>query len=159
LDMIRSGTFSPEAPDLFAPIAHSLLEGGDRYLVLADYRDYLACQDRVARAYRDQNAWTRMSILNTANLGEFSSDRTVCQYADEICGIAPVRQPRAPAPWRRAVHLARRHGAVHHAQALRCRAVAQVLDQLLLERLSEEPARVFWPDDYEIGTASRIRYN
>jgi starch phosphorylase len=91
LDMIRTGTFSPAAPDLFAPIAHAFLEGGDPYLVLADYRAYLTCQEAVARTYRDQAAWTRKSIMNTARMGTFSSDRTVRQYADEIWGITPVR--------------------------------------------------------------------
>jgi len=93
LDMIRTGIFSPDTPDLFAPIAHSLLEGGDRYLVLADYQAYMACQDRVSSAYRDPAAWTRASILNTASMGYFSSDRAVRQYAEEIWSIAPVSVP------------------------------------------------------------------
>jgi glycogen phosphorylase len=91
IDMIGAGAFSPGAPELFAPIVHSLLDGGDRYLVLADYQAYVACQDRVARTYRDQGAWTRQSIMNTARMGEFSSDRTVRQYAEEIWGVTPVR--------------------------------------------------------------------
>jgi glycogen phosphorylase len=91
LDMIRTGTFSPAAPDLFAPIAHALLDGGDPYLVLADYRAYVTCQEAVARTYRDQAGWTRKSITNTACMGPFSSDRTVRQYADEIWGITPLR--------------------------------------------------------------------
>jgi Carbohydrate phosphorylase len=90
LDMIRTGAFSPDAPDLFAPIVRALLDGGDPFLVLADYRQYVACQERVARAYRDQAAWTRMSIINTARMGQFSSDRTVRQYAEEIWGLTPV---------------------------------------------------------------------
>ena len=91
LDMIRTDAFSPDAPGLFAPIAHSLLEHGDRYLVLADYQAYVSCQERVARTYGDRHAWTQKSILNTARMGEFSSDRTVQQYAEDIWGIAPVR--------------------------------------------------------------------
>jgi len=91
LDMIATGAFSPGAPDLFAPIVRSLLEDGDRYLVLADYRAYVSCQEAVARTYRDPVAWTRKSITNTARMGEFSSDRTVRQYADEIWSVAPVR--------------------------------------------------------------------
>jgi starch phosphorylase len=90
LDMLRTGAFSPDAPELFAPIGHSLLEGGDRYLVLADYRAYVACQARVAQAYRDPAAWTRKSIMNTARMGDFSSDRTIRQYAEEIWGVIPV---------------------------------------------------------------------
>jgi starch phosphorylase len=91
LDMIRAGAFTPDTPELFAPIVRSLLEEGDRYLVLADYQSYVACQDRVARAYRDPIAWTRKSIMNTARMGDFSSDRTVRQYAEEIWGVVPVR--------------------------------------------------------------------
>ena len=91
LDMIATGAFGPGAPDLFAPIVHSLLEDGDRYLVLADYRAYVSCQEAVARTYRDPVAWTSKSIINTARMGEFSSDRTVRQYAEEIWGVAPVR--------------------------------------------------------------------
>ncbi len=89
LDMIRDGAFSPGDPGRFAPIVHSLLEGGDRYLLLADYAAYLECQDRAAATYRDPRAWTRKSILNTANMGKFSTDRTIRQYAEEIWGITP----------------------------------------------------------------------
>jgi glycogen phosphorylase len=95
LDMIGGGVFSPGELGLFAPIVHSLLDGGDRYLVLADYGAYVACQDRVAEAYRDKAGWTRKSILNTARMGGFSSDRTIRQYAEEIWGVAPVRVPDA----------------------------------------------------------------
>src|SRR5262249_36534240 len=91
LDMIRTGAFSPGGPDLFAPIVRSLLDEGDRYLVLADYRAYVDCQDRVARAYRDRASWTKKSILNAARMGEFSSDRAIRQYAEEIWGITPLR--------------------------------------------------------------------
>src|SRR5262245_20895454 len=90
LDMIRSGAFSPGESDLFAPIVQSLLEGGDRYFVLADYGAYIACQDQVARTYRDQATWTRKSMMNTAAMGRFSSDRTIREYADDIWGVAPI---------------------------------------------------------------------
>jgi glycogen phosphorylase len=79
LDLLRTGALSPDAPDLFAPVAHALLDGGDPYLVLADYRAYVTCQEAVARTYRDQAEWTRKSIMNTARMGAFSSDRTVRQ--------------------------------------------------------------------------------
>jgi glycogen phosphorylase len=90
LDMIRDGAFSPGDPALFAPLVHSLLEGGDRYLLLADYASYVECQSRVAQTYLDTEAWTRKSILNTAGMGYFSSDRTIREYADEVWKIVPV---------------------------------------------------------------------
>jgi len=91
LNMIGGGAFSPGEPDLFRPIADSLLGGGDRYFLLADYASYVACQRRVSATYRDPAAWTRKSILNVARMGKFSSDRTIRQYADEIWGVTPVR--------------------------------------------------------------------
>jgi starch phosphorylase len=69
----------------------SLLHRGDHYLLLADYASYVACQDRVARTYLDQATWTRMSILNVAKMGKFSSDRTIQEYAKEIWRVTPVR--------------------------------------------------------------------
>jgi starch phosphorylase len=91
LDMIGGGAFSPGEPGLFRPIADSLLAGGDHYFLLADYAAYVACQEQVARTYRDQSAWTRKAILNVAQMGKFSSDRTIREYADEIWGITPMR--------------------------------------------------------------------
>ncbi len=90
IDMIDSGYFSPENPHLFKPIVHSLLDGGDYYLVLADFENYAVTQETVATAYKDQNRWTRMSILNTANMGKFSSDRAVQEYASDIWGATPL---------------------------------------------------------------------
>jgi len=90
LDMVAEGHFSPSAPDLFRPLIESLLHQGDPYMLLADYRAYVACQERVSAAYRDPAAWTRMSILNCANMGRFSSDRTAGEYAREIWDAEPV---------------------------------------------------------------------
>ena len=89
LQMISQNTFSPGTPGLFAPITDALLHGGDKFCVLADYRAYLACQESVGRLYRDQDEWTRRSILNTANMGKFSSDRSVVEYARNIWGVTP----------------------------------------------------------------------
>jgi len=89
LQMIVNNTFSPQSPGLFAPITDALLKGGDRYCILADYRAYLDCQARVSALYRDQDEWTRRSILNTANMGKFSSDRSVMEYAENIWGVIP----------------------------------------------------------------------
>ncbi|MCS6885111.1 MAG: glycogen/starch/alpha-glucan phosphorylase [Acidobacteriota bacterium] len=91
LDMIRDGFFSPHQRDLFHPIYHSLVDGGDRYMLLADFQSYLDCQQRVDETYVQPDKWDRMSILNTARLGKFSSDRTIMQYAQEIWKVQPVK--------------------------------------------------------------------
>ena len=90
LDMIRGGYFSPDNRDLFAPIVDSLLEGGDYYMLLADYDAYWNCQESVDAAYGDQTGWNRKAILNVANIGGFSIDRLVHQYASEVWHAAPV---------------------------------------------------------------------
>jgi len=90
LNMIGGGYFSPLDKELFHPILFSLLEGGDQYFVLADYHAYVECQERVAQAYLDQDQWTRKSILNTAKMGKFSSDRTIQEYAQSIWRVSPV---------------------------------------------------------------------
>lgn len=91
LDMLRDGFFNPHQRDLFYPIFQSLLEGGDKYMLLADFQSYLDCQEIVSETYLKPEVWNRMSILNTANLGKFSSDRTIQQYADEIWRVKPVK--------------------------------------------------------------------
>lgn len=90
LDMIADGTFSPAERDLFRPIVELLLNQGDRYLLLADYASYVACQEDVARLYRDRDEWARRAILNTAGMGKFSSDRTIAEYAQDIWGVETV---------------------------------------------------------------------
>jgi starch phosphorylase len=89
IDAIDAGVFSAGDPGLFRPIVDSLLHH-DEYLLLADFESYVACSERAATAYQDQEAWTRMSILNTARCGFFSSDRTIRQYCDEIWKVRPV---------------------------------------------------------------------
>lgn len=91
LDMISGGYFSPGSPATFAPIVDSLLRYGDHFLVLADFAPYTACQTAVDEAFRDRDQWTRKSILNTANIGVFSIDRAVRQYADKIWNVHPIR--------------------------------------------------------------------
>ncbi len=92
IDMISSGYFSSERADLFRPIVDSLTLGGDNYLLLADYADYIATQSRVETLYRDQKQWTRRAILNVAGMGKFSSDRTIKEYAEMIWGANPVSE-------------------------------------------------------------------
>jgi starch phosphorylase len=83
LDQIRWGAFSGGDRELFRPLVEDLLNR-DEFLVLADYRSYVACQDRVAAAYRAPSLWTRMAILNTARMGKFSSDRSIREYCRDI---------------------------------------------------------------------------
>jgi glycogen phosphorylase len=88
--MIANGAFSPQQPDLFRPVATALLEGGDSYLLLADYVSYIECQQRVAQAYRDERSLVQMSIRNVAGMGKFSTDRTIREYAEEIWSVKAV---------------------------------------------------------------------
>jgi starch phosphorylase len=92
VDGIATGAFSPSEPGLFRPLMESLLHN-DEYMVLADFQAYIDCQAQVELAYRDVGAWTRMSILNAARSGFFSSDRTIREYAKDIWGLRPVAVP------------------------------------------------------------------
>jgi starch phosphorylase len=91
LEMLGSGYFSPDAPDLHRPVVERLTEGGDPYLLLADYADYVACQERVTALYTQRDEWNRKAVLNVAHMGKFSSDRTIREYAEEIWGAKPVK--------------------------------------------------------------------
>jgi starch phosphorylase len=90
LDALTSGEFSRGDRTLFEPLVNSLLSS-DEYMLLADYQSYVDCQDRVSAAYKDQDAWTRMSILNVARIGKFSSDRSIRDYCAEIWKTWPVK--------------------------------------------------------------------
>jgi starch phosphorylase len=97
LDMIRDGYFSLDEPSRYAPIVNALLTYGDHYMLLADYASYIACQDRVDALYRDQDEWSRRAILNVAAMGNFSSDRAIQQYANEIWHVRPITGERPDA--------------------------------------------------------------
>lgn len=90
IDQIAGGEFSGGDPHLFKPIVDSLLYH-DEYMVLADYESYMQAQNKAANLYRQPEVWTRMSILNTARCGFFSSDRTIRQYAEEIWQVKPLK--------------------------------------------------------------------
>jgi glycogen phosphorylase len=90
IDQIAWGRFSTGEPHLFAPIVDALLRHGDYFFLLADYRSYVDTQGKVDALFGDQSEWTRKTILNTANMGKFSSDRAVMEYAREIWGVQPL---------------------------------------------------------------------
>lgn len=100
LDLISSGLFSHGNGELFKPLVDGLLTE-DPYMVLADYRSYVDCQDEVSACYADTERWTRMAITNVARMARFSSDRAIRQYASEIWGLSSVHVA------------AREHGSVH----------------------------------------------
>ena len=89
LRMIDDGAFSPEDKALFRPILDSLTTR-DWFLVLKDFASYVACQERVGQLWRDPERWSRMSVLNTAGMGKFSSDRCALEYAREIWHVVPT---------------------------------------------------------------------
>lgn len=93
LDLINSGLFAHGDTSLFRPLTDQLLQH-DPFMVLADYRAYINCQDTVSEAFARQARWDRMSILNVARMGRFSSDRSVREYAERIWHIEPT--PVAP---------------------------------------------------------------
>jgi len=86
IDFIASGTLGRGDAQLFRPIVENLL-GDDPFLLMADYQSYIDAQERVSTLWRDQNAWTRQSILNTARVGKFSSDRSIRDYCERVWNI------------------------------------------------------------------------
>ena len=93
LDMVKANVFSLLEPGLFDPILRSLLDYNDYYMLLADLESYRAAQDRVDATYRDAKKWNRMSLVNIARSGRFSSDRAVLEYAKDIWHVEPVVFP------------------------------------------------------------------
>ena len=83
IDLVKDGFFSRGNSEQFRDLVGNLMHD-DPYMVLADYRAYAECQRQVDATFRDYERWTRMSILNTARLGKFSSDRTIREYCVEI---------------------------------------------------------------------------
>ena len=87
LDQIRSGFFSSSDATQFTHIFDSLVHHGDYYFTLADFPQYIECQQKVSRIFQDQIAWHKMAILNVSRMGKFSSDRVIWQYANEIWNV------------------------------------------------------------------------
>lgn len=94
LDMIASGYFSVDEPSRYQAIVDNLLNN-DQYLLLADYGSYIDAQDRVGNLYQHQDEWTRMAILNVANMAKFSSDRAIRDYANNIWHVKPSTKAKA----------------------------------------------------------------
>jgi len=86
MNLIGTDFFCPDEPGLFRPLYDELFNN-DEYLLMADFDTYLAAQAAVEKAYNDKALWTKMSILNVARCGKFSSDRTIAEYANDIWGI------------------------------------------------------------------------
>jgi starch phosphorylase len=90
IDSLTSGEFSHGDKSLFEPLVNSLLTS-DEYMLLADYQSYIDSQERVSQAYKNPDEWTRMSILNVARIGKFSSDRSIRDYCADIWKTWPVK--------------------------------------------------------------------
>ena len=90
IDLIADGYFSRGDRELFRPLVNTLLHG-DPYMLLADFQSFVDCQSQVSQAYLDKEHWTRMSILNVARSGKFSSDRTIKEYCQDIWKVKPVK--------------------------------------------------------------------
>jgi starch phosphorylase len=99
LDAIAGGAFSGGDAGRFRPVVDSLLDE-DRYLLLADHRAYVARQEAVSQAFLDVDRWTRLSIVNAARCGFFSSDRAIRQYCADIWNAVPVEVSPWPGPLR-----------------------------------------------------------
>lgn len=89
IEFIERDFFSMSEPGIFRPLIHSLLSGGDHYMLLADLRGYIQTQERADAAYKDREDWVRKSIINVARAGKFSSDRTIREYASDIWHVEP----------------------------------------------------------------------
>ena len=90
MSLLESGHFNQFEPGIFEPIIQAIRSPHDPWMTAADFDGYVEAQERAADAYRDPERWTRMSILNTADSGRFSSDRTIAEYNRDIWKLEPV---------------------------------------------------------------------
>ncbi|VDK24567.1 unnamed protein product [Taenia asiatica] len=97
LEQLNNGFFSPEQPDLFRDIYKTMMFG-DRFMLCADFADYMRAQAEVDKAYEDEMRWARMVLANISGAWKFSSDRTIREYARDIWGVEP-REEKMPAPF------------------------------------------------------------
>ena len=89
LNLIQDGYFSHGDLNLFKPLFDHLVYS-DEYFVLADYNSYVRCQETVSRIWKDKYRWAKMSVINTARMGYFSSDRSIEEYCDRIWKVRPM---------------------------------------------------------------------
>ncbi|MEW7979292.1 MAG: glycogen/starch/alpha-glucan phosphorylase [Candidatus Sedimenticola endophacoides] len=104
LDMIDQGYFSPTNPSRYKAILRSLIDDGDHFMVLADYRAYIQSDERANALYQDKAAWARAAILNTAAMDRFSCDRTVSDYARLVWGAVPIAHRKCRRTGRKSNH-------------------------------------------------------
>jgi starch phosphorylase len=90
MQLLRSGHFNMFETGIFEPIITNIASPSDPWMVAADFRSFITAQQRVAEAYQDRERWTRMSIVNTALSGRFSTDRTIQDYNEDIWHLQPV---------------------------------------------------------------------
>lgn len=90
IDQLSSGYFSKGDCEMFRPIVDNLMNH-DPYMLMVDFRSYIECQKKVSEVYLDQDKWVRMSILNVARIGKFSSDRSINDYSKNIWNVEPVQ--------------------------------------------------------------------
>jgi len=93
IQLLRSGHFSMFESGIFDPIIDAIGNPNDPWMVAADFRSFIEAQQKVSAAYRDRERWTRMSIVNTARSGKFSTDRTITEYSNDIWKLTPVPVP------------------------------------------------------------------
>jgi len=90
LSLLESGHFNQCEPGIFDDVLNSIKSSDDMWMTIADFRSFVDAQRRVEAAYQDKDLWTRMSIINTANSGKFSTDRTIQSYSDEIWNLKAI---------------------------------------------------------------------
>lgn len=91
MNLLESDYFNKLEQGIFNDIIHSLKNPNDPWMTIADFRSFVDAQSRVSQAYQDKERWTKMSILNTASSGKFSTDRTIAQYAKDIWKLTAVK--------------------------------------------------------------------
>ena len=91
IELLQSGHFNRFEPGIFDSLIQSIVEPSDPWMTAADFRSYIDAQQRAADAFRDPERWTRMSILNTASSGRFSTDRTMREYNADIWHLEPLK--------------------------------------------------------------------